>query len=185
MRLLKDEELWAQACLQQALPDARVEQHDDGSEDGMFDLKIIYSDDSAGAVEVTMAADRKYIELGKQLDRQTKDWHIPGLSGSWWVSVLPTARVQDLRQQLPAILRKLESGGVEQIHGNAKSPNALAKLIGRLQIIAAYYSSAGQAGRVFVIAEASPEKMGGYSPPTGDLVATWLGSWLGGKCQVN
>lgn len=39
MRQLRTEERWAQACIQQALPDCTVEPHDDGSEPGMSALQ--------------------------------------------------------------------------------------------------------------------------------------------------
>ena len=135
MTQLGDEELWAQACIQQALLDARVEQHDDGSRPGMYDLRIVYPDDSVAAVEVTIAGDPKYIELGKELDRKAKHWHVAGLRGSWWIRVLPSARLRELRQQLPDILRSLELDDVRNIRGNRSSPNTLVKLIGKLNIL--------------------------------------------------
>jgi hypothetical protein len=55
MTQLGDEELWAQACIQQALPGFPVEQHDDGSKPAMYDLKIISPNGSIGAVEVPVA----------------------------------------------------------------------------------------------------------------------------------
>ncbi|HEV2403775.1 MAG TPA: hypothetical protein VGS08_06280 [Candidatus Saccharimonadales bacterium] len=47
---LGDEEIWAQACIQRELPEVLVEQYDDGSKPGMYDLKIIYPDGTIGAV---------------------------------------------------------------------------------------------------------------------------------------
>lgn len=57
MNQFRDEERWAQGCIQHALPDCTVEPHDDGSRDSTYDLRIVYSDGSMGAVEVTAAVD--------------------------------------------------------------------------------------------------------------------------------
>jgi hypothetical protein len=65
MKELGGEELWAQACIQRALPDCRVAQHDDGSLPSMYDLEITYPDGSIGGAEVTAAADAEQVELWK------------------------------------------------------------------------------------------------------------------------
>ena len=65
MKELGAEELWAQACIQQAWPDCQVAQYDDGSRPSMYDLKITYPDGSIGALEVTAAADAEQVELWK------------------------------------------------------------------------------------------------------------------------
>jgi hypothetical protein len=57
VRRLRDEERWAQVCIQHSLPDCTVEPHDDCSRPSMYDLKTVYPDGSIGAVEVTAAAD--------------------------------------------------------------------------------------------------------------------------------
>ena len=57
MRSLSDEEAWARDCIGEALPGCTVDQHDDGSEPGMYDLTITYPDGHLGAVEVTAAVD--------------------------------------------------------------------------------------------------------------------------------
>ncbi len=56
---LPDEEAWARDCLRAALPGCAVDQHDDNSEAGMYDLTITYRDGAIGAVEVTAAADKQ------------------------------------------------------------------------------------------------------------------------------
>jgi len=178
MTQLGGEELWAKACIERALPEVTVCQHDDGSEDSMYDLTIVYPDGPTGAVEVTTAADQKYVELAKALDEKARQWQVPGLTGTWWVRVLPSARANDLRQQLPGILRGLESDGIADIRGNRSSHDALVAKLGKLSIIAATQATTTHVGRVFVIAEQTSELMGGYSPATGDPLAAWLGEWL-------
>jgi hypothetical protein len=177
MTKLRVEELWAKACIEQALPDAEVRQHDDGSATSMYDLTIVYPGGSTGAVEVTAAVDRGYIQTAKELDKRVKHWQVPGLTGSWWVRVRPS-RVQDLYRQLPGILRSLERDGVREVRGDRLSPNPLVADLGKLQVIAATQAVTSREGRVFVTIEESPERMGGYLPATGDPLASWLGEWL-------
>jgi hypothetical protein len=178
MTQLGGEELWAKACIERALPEVTVCQHDDGSKPSMYDLTIVYPDGSRGAVEVTTAADRKYVELAKALDEKARQWQVPGLTGTWWVRVLPSARANDLRQQLPGILRGLESDDIADIRGNRSSHDALVAKLGKLSIVAANHAMTPRDGRVLVTAEQKPELMGGGSPATGDPLATWLGEWL-------
>ncbi len=66
---LPEEEAWARDCLRVALPGCAVEQHDDNSEAGMYDLTITYPDGAIGAVEVTAAADSQQLELWKLVPR--------------------------------------------------------------------------------------------------------------------
>ena len=58
---LPEEEAWVRECLPEALPRCTVDQHDDNSEAGMYDLTITYPDGTIGAVEVTAAADRQQV----------------------------------------------------------------------------------------------------------------------------
>jgi hypothetical protein len=79
VRRLRDDERWAQVCIQHTLPGCTVEAHDDGSRPGMYDLKIVYPHGSIGAVEVTAAADAVRVELWRlvrkrALIRQEPDW---------------------------------------------------------------------------------------------------------------
>jgi hypothetical protein len=180
MKQLGDEERWAQACIQQALPESVVEQHDDGSRSGMYDLKIFYPDESIAAVEVSAAADGKQVELGKQLYDQGQGWRVPDLAGTWWVRVSPSAQVRTLRRELPGLLYALERNGVTVIRGRRSGTNGPAALASRLCIVEARQAQVPTeyAGRIFATIEKSPEQMGGYSPTTGDPVAVWLGEWL-------
>ena len=75
---LPEDEAWARKCLHAALPGCAVDQHDDNSEAGMYDLTITYPD---GAIEVTAAADRQQLELWKLVGGRGKRWIEPGLAG--------------------------------------------------------------------------------------------------------
>jgi|SRR5215472_3292021 len=105
MTELGDEEPRAQACLQHALPELTVGQHDDGTRPGMYDHTVIYPD-SMGAVGITAAADAQQIRLWKLIGGRVKRWLEPGVVGGWQVRVLPSARARNLRSQLPDLLRK-------------------------------------------------------------------------------
>jgi|SRR5579875_464676 len=179
MAKLRPEEVWAKSCIEQALPEVTVCPHDDGSADSMYDLKIVNPDGSIEAVEVTTAADRKYVELARALDEKVRRWQVPGLTGTWWVRVLPSASAKELRRQLPDILQKLEASGTERLRGSSTSPDVMAITLEKLGIIEASSEAVIEhAGRVFVIAEVAMERMGGFTPATGDLLATWLSEWV-------
>jgi hypothetical protein len=179
MTTIRPEEIWAKACIEQALPGARVCQHDDGSESSMYDLTLTYPNGSIGAVEITRAADKKYIELSRALDKRTRRWQEPSLTGTWWVRVLPSANARDLRQQLPDILRGLESDGVTEVRGNSLSLNTLTATLGKLGIIAVTRQAvADHEGRIFVVGEVELSRMGGFTPAAGDPLVHWLGEWL-------
>ena len=112
MRSLSDEEAWARDCIGEALPGCTVNQHDDGSEPGMYDLTITYPDGHLGAVEVTAAVDAQPLELWKLRRRQGKPWTEPALAGGWLVRVQPSARANNLVRQLPGLLGDLERDGL-------------------------------------------------------------------------
>lgn len=105
MTELGDKEPWAQACLQHALPEFTVGQHDDGTRPGMYKLTIIYPD-LMGAVEITAAADAQQVRLWKLIGGRVKRWLEPGVVGGWQVRVLPSARARNLHSQLLDLLRK-------------------------------------------------------------------------------
>jgi hypothetical protein len=86
---LAEEEAWVQDCLRVALPGCAVDQYDDNSEAGMYDLTITYPGGGTGAVEVTASADRQQLELWKLVAGQGKRWIEPGLCG--WLDRADTA----------------------------------------------------------------------------------------------
>jgi len=109
MKALKSEEEWARTIISQTLS-VPVEQHDDGSEDGMHDLWIKHLDRPDAAVEITAAADPASIALAK-LTTTGGRWVVPELRGGWAVSVAPAALAKCLFKELPAFLSELEAAG--------------------------------------------------------------------------
>ena len=65
------------------------------------------------------------------------------------------------------------------IWGNRSSTDELSARAGNLRVIEAFQSQTDRPGSIYVVPpEDSPDQMGGYSPPTGDPLAKWLGEWL-------
>jgi hypothetical protein len=185
MTQLGDEELWAKGCIEQALPEFAVEQHDDGSRPGMYDLKIVYPNDQIGAVEITAAADAQQIELWKLIGGRGKRWLAPKLAGGWVVEVRPSARARDLHRHLPDLLHALERDDTRAIRTGRSATDRLAALAGRLDIIQASQGPTAHPGSIYVLIERPLAQMGGYSPTTGDPLAVWLGQWLSEPSQAD
>jgi hypothetical protein len=87
MKALRPEEEWARDIISRTLS-LPVEQHDDGSKDGMHDLWIVDGDTSEAAAEVIAAADSESIKLWK-LANSGGRWLVEGLAGGWLVSLVP------------------------------------------------------------------------------------------------
>jgi hypothetical protein len=178
VRQLRDEERWAQVCIQQALRGCMVEAHDDGSQSSMYDLKIVYPDGSTGAVEVTTAVDDDRLELWREVRKRDLIGEEPGLNGGWLVRILRSARARDLDKYLPGLLRELELGGRSNLRGVRGSTDPFEAQASRLGIIEAVQSPTDQEGSIYVMPpEDSSEPMGGFAPLTGDPLAVWLGDW--------
>ena len=114
MRTLRGEEEWARLTLIAELG-VPVEQHDDGTQPGMYDLEIAYPDRVPGAVEVTMALDPESHVLWNLVNGGDGVWILAGLDGGWMVTLEPTARAARLRNHLPGLLRDLEAVGIRQL----------------------------------------------------------------------
>jgi hypothetical protein len=178
VRQLRDEERWAQVCILHTLPDCVVEPHDDGSRPSMYDLKIVYSDSSIGAVEVTMAADGERIGLWREVRKRALIRQEPDLIGGWLVRLLPSARARELDRQLTTLLRELERHGRTAICGLKGSADQLEALAASLGVIEAFQSPTDRKGSIYVMPpEGTLEQMGGCAPLTGDPLAVWLGDW--------
>jgi hypothetical protein len=186
VRRLRDEERWAQACIQHALPGCAVEPHDDGSRSSMYDLKIVYPDGSLGAVEVTAAADGQRIGLWREVRKRDLIRQEPDLVGGWLVRVLPAARARDLGDPLAGLLRSVERHGRSTIRGVKDSMDPLEARAWSLGVIEAVQSRTDRKGTVYVMPpEGSPDQIGGYAPLTGDPLAVWLGDWTNEPSQAD
>lgn len=179
MARVRNDELAAQVCIRAALPGCSVKLHDDGSRPSMYDLRIAYPDGTTGAVEVTAAADAPRTGMWQEVRKRSLIRQEPSLAGGWLVRILTAAQARDLDKHLPNLLRNLEQAGRKVIWGNRSSTDELSARAGNLRIIEALQSPTDRPGSIYIIPpEGSPDQMGGYSPPTGDPLAEWLGEWL-------
>jgi hypothetical protein len=178
MTQLSGEELWAQACVQRALPDSLVKQHDDGSRPSMYDLTIAHHDNSIGALEVTAAVEPEQQELWKLVGGRGKRWIEPDLTGGWLVRILPSTRAKALKKHLPELLRELERKEVDVLRGSRFRSDPLAARASELCVVEAQQGPTAHHGSIYVMIDQPLEQMGGFSPVTGDPLAIWLGEWL-------
>jgi hypothetical protein len=115
-RALTDDEAWARACIAAAYPDLDVRQHDDGSQDRMFDLEILDHEQMTAAVEVTSATDAASTQLWNIVNRPGRVlWTECRLAGGWMVELMPQARATEIRKTLPALLESMESADCRQV----------------------------------------------------------------------
>jgi hypothetical protein len=179
MPALRPEEEWARSIISRVLA-TPVEQNDDGTEPGMYDLRILYPDRPAGAVEVTAAADRESIELWRLMNESNERWQVERLVGGWSVHVLPTARAKRLRSELPSLLLSLEQAGRRELRIDlaAHGGRLLERSARRLGVVHAFQSGTDFPGSIYVNLELPPEQTGGWVADTGDALAEWLGDFL-------
>ena len=93
----RDEELWAAACIEAALPGVVARQHDDGSRASMHDLDLFRGLDRFGACEITSVADPESIALWKLMNGRRARWIEPDLQGGWMLSLSPACRAKKLK----------------------------------------------------------------------------------------
>lgn len=170
-------EEWAARCISKALR-AEVEEHDDGSAPGMYDLRIVFPDREPGAVEVTAAADQQSIQIGK-LVYDGERWIIPDIAGGWIAGVIPTASMKRLRVDLPALLQSLESQGIREPRPDLWWEPGPHK--GALRALGVAYLSQGEtdhAGSIYLMVEQDQERTAGVSPLDGQPLLDWLADWL-------
>lgn len=178
MSQLSDEEAWTRDCIREALPGCTVDQHDDGSQPGMYDLKVTYPGGSVGAVEVTAAADAQQLELWRLVRRRGKPWIEPTLAGGWIVEIAPSTRANKLVRQLPDLLRSLERNGQRLVRGNQASTHQPTALAGQLGVVQAMQGGTDRPGSIYIMPPQRLERMGGARPINGDPLATWLSDWV-------
>ncbi|MGH2659405.1 MAG: hypothetical protein ACRDHS_07010 [Actinomycetota bacterium] len=174
---LRWEEKLAARCIGAELG-VEVASHDDGSAQGMYDLKILYPDRAPGAIEVTAAADAESIALGKLVyDRER--WIVPGITGGWMVVLQPTARMKNLRAQLPALLRTLESQSIRWAQPEVWwEPGPFGDALRALGILHLFQSGTDFPGSVYLNIEQGLERTTGILPTDGRPLLEWLSVWL-------
>lgn len=176
MPMRRGEEVWAEAMVRAHLG-LEVKHHDDGSEDGMYDLRIILPDDSHAAAEVTSCADPDSIETWKLMNGDDEVWVFPELRGGWFVTVHPSARVQKLKKQLPMFLGRFERAGITQA-GSWRTPEWVESSCENLGVTTAHQSGTDRPGSVYLTIELPSERSGGAVPSHGDSIAEWIGTFL-------
>lgn len=174
---LRPEEEWARAMIRQALA-VPVEQHDDGSQAGMYDLDILHNDQLPAAVEITAAADAAAIELWNLMNGDHGRWQVSGLRGGWMVTLDPKARANRLRRELPGLLIQLEHLEVREIRPRRRRTGPLDGLARELGITDASQSDTRYPGSIYITLQLPAERSGGFLADTGNALAAWVGDFL-------
>jgi hypothetical protein len=178
MSQLRSEEVWVKACIEQALPHVTVEQHDDGSQPSMYDLKITYPDGVTAAVEITAAMDEQQIRVRKSTKGHATRWQEPNMVGGWDVRVSAPDVPKDFNKQLPDLLRDLENASLTAIRGDKSSSDPLVARAATLGVIEARQWQTAHPGSIYAMPERPFDPSAVYAPSTGDALAKWLGPWV-------
>jgi len=187
MAELRAEEHWVLGMIEAALGES-VRQHDDGSQAGMHDLDILYTDGRSAAVEVTAAADADCIELWKLVTGAEERWVVPGLQGGWTVVLQPTSRAGRLRKELPDLLGRLEAAGrvsVEAVPRNRRPRDTFADQAGRLGVRRASQGDTAFPGAIYPTIEQPAERTGGIVDPSGSAINPWIRDFLAAPGQAD
>jgi hypothetical protein len=178
------EEAWAAGCLRAALG-VDVTPHDDGSKPGMHDLQIDYPGRAPGAVEVTAAADAAAIELWNLVNDKGR-WTVAGIVGGWAVELLPTARANLLKTELPALLEVLEREGVRQVEPERWwEPGPHDEVVRRLGIRHMRRGDTEHEGSVYFTVDQGSDRTGGMVSSSGLPLVNWLGERTARTDQVH
>jgi hypothetical protein len=150
-----------------------VEQHDDNSYGGMYDLTIRYSDSPAGAAEVVAAADKGQIELWNVLHRDGR-MQIPGITGGWMITVRPPARAKRLLTDLRSFFEDLEAAGTRVFEPGSSDPSEGATELARANgIVQAWQSGTDFPGSVYFTFDIEAVFIG-----TADMLSDWSSRYL-------
>lgn len=183
----RGEEQWAAAVIAAALDGATVDQYDDGSQPGMYDLDVTYQDGRRAAVEVTAAADAASIELWNIVNGKPGRWIEPSFRGGWMVALEPTARAKRIRSELPGFLRRLEERSVPEVRveGWRRNVSPLEVEAKSLGIADAHQGGSDYPGSIYLTIQEPDERVGHIIDVTGSDVPTWTGSFLAATKQAD
>lgn len=171
-------EAWAALNIEAALPGVAVHVNDDGSMNAMHDLDFYREGRVFGACEVTAAADEAAIEFWNIANGPRSDgWTEPGLVGSWLIRARPGARINRLRQELPAILRALEQNGIDEVRAEW-GPRHFSSRLHDLGVDEVYQFRTDNPGSICLTLDELPDGRGGIVTDHGDDLARWVGDWL-------
>src|SRR5205807_1699857 len=87
--------------------------HDDGSQPGMYDLRVGSPDAPDVAIECTGAVDPVSTETWNV--GPARGWRTAALSGDWTVEIKRGAQSRRKRRELGALLHSLERDGVSAV----------------------------------------------------------------------
>ncbi len=177
MATIREEERWASKCISSALGGVPVTRYDDGSQPGMYDLKIVYPGRSWAAVEVTAAADAESIELWNLINGRGR-WVEPDLAGGWSVGLRPGARVRRLRAELPILLRLLEELRVREVRRRPSRRGPFEAKAHALGITRLFQCATDFRGSIYPTIDLPGERSGGWAATTGDPLVQWLDDWI-------
>lgn len=173
---LRPEEEWARQMIEAELS-CPVVQHDDGTDAGMFDLRIEYPNRSHGAVEVVGAPDPLRTRLWNTANGGGGRHIIDGIAGGWNITLGLDAHVKSAKAALPTLLRMLESQNVRAVRRHDKSNEAVwARQHG---IVQAIQFGTDFPGSVYFSIDLEPGEMGGWVQPNpGVTLPTWVSNLL-------
>jgi hypothetical protein len=153
-----------------------VVQHDDGSRNAMYDLRVLYPDGPAGAAEVVAAADGESIALWNLINPGGR-WIAPELAGGWSVHLEISARGKRIRNELPQFLMTLEFNGVTSLdtrYGDHPYRSAARDL----EIVSAHQGDTEFPGSIYPSIAYPHERLAGFSDETGYGLVQWLDEFL-------
>ncbi len=175
---LRPDEEWARGVISRTLSLA-VDQHDDGSRDGMHDLWIRYTHAPSAAVEVTAAADEDSIKLQKLVTPRAP-LIVDVLKSNWLVYLDPAVDGGKWRiNALPRFASELERAGQRRVDVEADDVDGPWETRAH-ELGIAHASQIGNAspGTIYVMVDTRPGRSAGYVGDTGDPIAAWVGPFL-------
>jgi len=174
------EEEWARRIVAKELRRS-VELHDDGSRDGMYDLRIGPVDAPELAVECVGAVD----------STRTETWNIGpargplerALRGDWFITVTRNARIKAMEQRIGPLLRELEDQGVSDVAVDRGLRWRDSAVLEELESLGVTYASCFRLpgeGKVHRTIEGTG---GGVVDYQGTAVPGWVGQFLRDPAQ--
>lgn len=155
--------------------------HDDGSQDGMFDLVLRSTEGPYGAVEITAAADPESIQAWKLVNGDGGPWIAHKIAGGWLVTIDPTSRIKRLLKELPPALGRLEDTGVREWWAHIRNRHVdseVSRKLSELKVMGAVQGGTSCAGSIYVTLELANERSAGVVPPSSDEVSIWVADFL-------
>jgi hypothetical protein len=167
-------EEWARRILEKKLK-RDVVINDDGSKDGMYDLRVGPADAPEMAVECVAAVDPIF----------TETWNLgPAkgpleltLEGDWSITLTPSARVNVIKQRVEPLLRELEDQGLHNVsvnHALKQNDSALFEELSSLEVTRADCFRLPGTGKVHLLMSG----IGGAVDSQGAAVPRWVGEFL-------